>query len=122
MPLDYKIDPATQDLVKDGKGGYVKIKTAETSVQNQLLARYGECWHDPELGSKLYDLDAFKTDPATLVAEEARRALERLEAAGRIADIEVVAEQPRAGRVNVRTRFRDTSADQVVDTYVKPGG
>ncbi|MDQ3295067.1 MAG: hypothetical protein M3619_00595 [Myxococcota bacterium] len=121
MPWAWKRDPITGDLIPDGKGGYVKTNTAEVLVQNQLLAHYGKAWQDPELGSMLHDLERFKTSPEVLVPEEARRALARVEAAGRISNIETDAELRGAGRVDVATRFRDTSSNQIVDTYVTPG-
>lgn len=37
MPLDYKFDPVTGDLVRDGKGGHVLVATAET---DSLLAMF----------------------------------------------------------------------------------
>lgn len=122
MPFDRKFDPVTQDFVRDGRGGYERTATAETSVLNQLLAHRGECWHDPELGSDLHDLEALQADPAALAGASARTALERLERLGRITAIEVEASEPAVGRVRVDTKCRDTSTSQVVDTFVEPGG
>ena len=122
MPLDRKFDPVTQDFIRDGRGGFEKTATAETSVMNQLLAHRGECWHDPELGSDLHDLEALQPDPAVLAEQEARRALERLERSGRIANVEAVGTEPAPGRVDVQTKFRDTSTSQVVASHVKSGG
>lgn len=122
MPWDRQIDPVTGDLVRNDVGSWKTVTTAQTSVMNQLLAHRGECWHDPELGSRLHDLDAFIAAPETLAADEAARALARLEAAGRIAAIEVRAELQGPGRIAVATRFRDTSSSALVDTVVKSGG
>lgn len=122
MPRDFKHDPITGDLLRDGKGGFVYTTTAETSVRNQLLAHFGECWHDPELGSKLHDREALQANPAQLAKAEAERALGRLEDAGRITNVEVRAEES-PGRVTVATRFADASTNQLVEAFVqKPGG
>lgn len=121
MPYDRKFDPLTGDFVRDGKGGFVRIATAETSVMNQMLAKRGRCWHDSQLGSE--GLDAIDpTRPALDAAEKTRLALGRLEELGRIADLEVTASEPAPGRVRVDTKFRDTSTNQLVTTFVTPGG
>lgn len=122
MPFDRKFDPVKQDIIPDGKGGFQRTATAETSVQNQMLAREGECWQDPELGSLLHDLEGMQADPVGMAKLRARRPLERLERLGRITAIAVDAVEPAPGRVEVHTRFRDTSTNQVVDTFVKSGG
>lgn len=122
MPWAFARDPKTGDRIPDGRGGFVKTRTAENLVRNQLLAHLGECWQDPELGSRLHDLEAFQPDPAELGADEARRALERVVAAGRIADLEVEAEEARPGRLAIATRFRDTSSGQPVATKIPTGG
>jgi phage gp46-like protein len=121
MAFDRKFDPLTGDFVSDGKGGYERTQTAETSVMNQLLARAGECWQDPELGSELHDLAAIQHNPGPLAAQKARVSLERLERLGRIADIVIVGSEPAVGRVRLDTTFRDTSTNQLVRTFVTPG-
>lgn len=121
MPRDFKHNPITGDLIPDGKGGFVYTTTAETSVRNQLLAHYGDCWQDPELGSRLHDRVALQASPAQLARAEAERALERLEQAGRITGVEVRAEET-PGRVTVATRFADASTNQLVETFVKTPG
>lgn len=118
MPWSWKRDPITGDLIPDGGGGYVKTETAEVLVQNELLIHLDTNWAAPGRGSLLHDLDRFKANPVALIPEEARRALANVEAAGRIANIETAAEQPKPGRINVSTRFRDTSSNQLVDTFV----
>lgn len=122
MPRDFKHHPVTGDLMPDGRGGFLYTTTAETAVRNQLLAHYGECWQDPELGSVLHDRSALQANPAQLATAEAQRALSRLEDAGRISAVEVRAEES-PGRVTVATRFADTSSNQLVEAFVaKTGG
>ncbi len=116
MPLDYKFDPVTQDLVRDGKGGFVLVATAETALQEQVLHHYREWWGAPEQGSRLHDLRAFGRNKAKAAEDEVRRALHELEKAGRISNLEVVAEQPKQGRINVASKSRDTGTGQVITT------
>lgn len=122
MPWAFARDPITGDMIPDGNGGWKKTRTAENLVRNQLQARFGECWQDPALGSRLHDREAFRANPEGLVSSEAERTLERVADAGRIANIEVEAAYPRSGRVNVATRFVDTSSGQVVTLKVPVGG
>lgn len=121
MPWAFARDPRTGDRIPDGRGGFVKTRTAENLVRNQLLAHYRACWQDGELGSRLHKLETFQTDPAALGGDEARRALERVEAAGRIADLDVEAAES-VGRLLVATRFRDTSSGQPVASKLMAGG
>jgi hypothetical protein len=122
MPWSYARDPITGDYIKDGKGGFVKTFTAENLVRNQTKAHFAACWHDPDLGSRLYDLEPFKTSPGPLVEAELRRTLARVEATGRIANVTARAQQTRAGRVDAVTSFVDTSTGQLVTQKVPTGG
>lgn len=122
MARDFKFDPVTQDWIPDGKGSFVTTELADTTVMHQLLCRYRQWWGDPELGSRLFDLNSFQSNPAVLAAEEAKRCLNRLVASGRIANLEVEAEMQGPSRVVVATTFQDASTGQVVDTFAKIGG
>jgi len=117
---DYRFDPVTGDLVRDGKGGFVLVDTAETALQEQVLHHYRAWWGAPEQGSRLHDLRAFGRDKRKAAEAETRRALHELEKRGRISNLEVVAEQPTQGRINVATKSRDTSTGQIIRT--KTGG
>jgi phage gp46-like protein len=115
MPKDFKIDPATGDFVRDGKGGWMLVETAETAVQLQLATPYRSWWRDPEKGSQLGDIRLLVGGNKEQAAEaEAQRALRVLERAGRIANVQVIAEQPQPGRVAVQATFRDTSTGQQI--------
>lgn len=116
MAKDYKFDSATGDLVRDGKGGHVLVDTAETALQEQVLHHYNAWWGAPEQGSRLHNLRAFTGDKRKAAEDEARRALHVLEQAGRIANLEVTSEQPKAGRIVVATTSRDASTGQVLKT------
>lgn len=122
MPWAYAKDPITGDRIKNGKGGYVKTYTAENLVRNQLLAHLGACWHDDELGSLLHARERFRQNPAVLIKDEVKRALERVVNAGRIAQLEVDVKAGRSGRVDGTTRFMDTSAGQLVSSKIPVGG
>lgn len=122
MPYDRKFDPETQDMISDGRGGYKRTATAETSVMNQILAHRGKWWGDPELGTLEDGLRDIEGDPVRDGAQAIRRGLARLESAGRIANLEVRASQPAPGRVRIDTRFQDTSTSQVANVLVKSGG
>ena len=116
MPLDYQFDPVTGDLVRDGKGAHVLVDTAETALQEQVLHHYRAWWGAPEQGSRLHDLHALGRDALQAAKAEVQRALHALEQAGRISHLEVVAEQPRAGRVHVASRSRDTATGKPITT------
>lgn len=122
MPWAYERDPITGDRIPDGNGGWKKTRTAANLVRNQMLAHEGECWQDPNLGSRLHRRELFQRDPAPLVADELRRTLRRVEEAGRIANVQVTTTAPRAGRVDGATSFVDQSTGQTVDVKIPRGG
>jgi len=122
MAKDFAFDPVTHDLIRDGKGSWQMTSTAATMVQLQMMCHAGECWHDEQLGSFLHDLKRFQAKPELLLPDEAERALSVIVARGRIDSLEVTAKRQGPGRVDVATRFRDTSTGQLVSTFVKPGG
>lgn len=121
MPWAYKRDPITGDFIKDGRGGWVKTRTSENLVRNQLLAKYQRAWQDPELGSRLHDRERFQAAPAPLIEDEVRRSLGRVQEAGRIASLEVKASSPQAGRVSGSTRFVDVSTGSIVTSKIPVG-
>lgn len=116
MPLDYRFDPVTGDLVRDGKGAFVMVDTAETALQEQVLHHYLAWWGAPQQGSRLHDLRAFGRDKVKAAEDETRRALHELERRGRISNLKVVAEQPKQGRINVASTSRDTGTGQTITT------
>jgi len=123
MPFDRKFDPDTGDFISDGRGGYVRTATAETSVMNQVLAKRGAWWGDPDLGileDGLHELD--QTRPARDAEQAIKRGLGRLEEMGRIDSLEVKASEPAPGRIRVDTKFRDRSTTSIVRSRVQSGG
>ena len=122
MPYDRKFDPETQDFIPNGRGGYERTPNADTSVMNQVLARRGKFWGDPDLGTLENGLEDIEFDPARDGVQAFKRGLGRLEALGRIRNLEVTAAQPAPGKVRIDTRFQDTSTSQVVTARVKSGG
>ncbi len=120
MAKDFKFDPITKDLIKDGKGSYVLTEHADTVAQLQLQCHAGDCWQDETLGSYLHDLKRFQAKPEVLLPVEVRRSLNVLESRGRIGNIAVVAERRGPGRVDVASKFRDTSTGRTIT--LKSGG
>jgi phage gp46-like protein len=116
MPLDYRFDPTTGDLVRDGKGAFVLVDTAETALQEQVLHHYQEWWGAPEQGSRLHDLRVLGKDKVKAAIAETQRALGVLVKAGRISNLEVVAEQAKPGRINVASKSRDTRTGKSIAT------
>ena len=116
MPNDFKFDPATGDLISDGKGWFVTTPNADTMLQLQLECHYGECWHDETLGSRLFDLRFFQANPLVMLPDEVKRSLTVLQSRGRIDSIQVSATRVNAGRVDVSSKSRDTSTGQIVPT------
>jgi phage gp46-like protein len=122
MPYDLAFDPITQDEITEVNGSPKLTRNADTAVQLAMLVHYQESWHDPEMGSRFHNLSLFQADPVPLAEQEALRVLERLEDQGRIADVEVAAEEGSGGRLKVATRFRDTNTGQLVNTFIRSGG
>lgn len=110
---EIKIDPATNDLVRDGKGGYVYVEGAETAVLHQLSITLDGDWLAPEDGSLLHDLQYFTGDAPEKVQTELERALGVLEKRGRVSEVQVTASQQSGGRVVSTVTYRDTRTGRV---------
>lgn len=122
MAFDRKFDPITQDFVRDGKGGFVRTETAETSMFNMMVAKRGKWWGDPELGTLEDGLRELQGNPVPDSEQAFKRGLGRLEQMGRITDITVKATEDAPGRIFVQTDCRDTSTGLPVTARVKSGG
>lgn len=122
MAWDLKFDPVTRDLIDLPNGSPAITETAETMMMHQVLLHYGECWHDPAVGSKFHDLAAFQANPTLLAQAEAERCFGVLVSRGRITNLEIAVSAPSAGRVNIATRSRDANTGQVIDTIARSGG
>lgn len=117
MPKDYKFDPVTGDLVRDGKGGHVLVDTAETALQEQIVHHYQKWWGAPNQGSGVFDVRNFGGKDMQRAAQaEVQRALHVLEQAGRISNLEVTSEAPRLGRIVVASKSRDTGTGKTIST------
>lgn len=117
MPWDLAIDPVTKDFIRDGAGGWERTTTGDTAVRNQIEIRFGEWWGDAAIGSLLHDRGRFAADPGPdlLVGAEIRRAMQLLVTEQYLADLDVVAAETRAGRVDARTSYRLVDSGQRVD-------
>lgn len=118
MPWDLKLDPITLDFVRNTSGGWERTEHGDTAVINQLTCHWNAWWADPDVGSRIFDRDLFTSDPAVLIAEETRRALQLLVDEELIADLEVAAVEVRTGRVDVRTKYRLVATGQDVETFL----
>lgn len=114
MPKSFRINPLTGDFVRDGRGGWVLTDTAETAVQLQLVHHYRAWWGAPERGSRLHDPRVFTGNKLQAVKAEAERAMRVLEQAGRIANVEMVVEQPQQGRIVIEIKARDTATGKAI--------
>lgn len=114
MAWDFAFNAITGDFVADG-ASWAIVNDASTSVLHQLLCHYDRWWADPALGARLFHRDLFAAAPAAEVRAEVARALGVLVTEELIADLEVVAVEPRPGRVNVRTQYRVVATGQLVD-------
>jgi phage gp46-like protein len=121
MSTSFKFDPVSRDLIRNGRGWFTMTSNQDTTVMHQLLCHADECWHDPQLGSRLHDLKKLQVRPEVTAPSEARRSLDVLVSRGRISNVEVIAEIPRPGRINLATKFRDTKTGQIVPLKVSAG-
>ncbi len=118
MPWDLKLDPITLDFVRNASGGWETTEHGDTAVINQLTVHWERWWADPDVGSRLFDRELFTDDPAPLVEQETRRALQLLIDEELIDNLEVVAVEVKSGRVDVRTKYRLVATGQDVDTFL----
>lgn len=121
MAWDFKFDPKTHDTISDGKGSIERTEAADTMAMHQFAIHFATWWGGRGIGSTLHNLRAFGNRPEVSVPAEAKRALGVLEARGRISNIEVQAERPSSGRVNLATRFHDTRTGRIAKVPAKAG-
>lgn len=124
MPWDLAMHPITGDFVSDGHGGWLRVEDASTAVLHQLRCHHDRWWADSELGSRFFDRSLFAASPGPEAEAETLRAMGVLVSEDLIADLEVTANEARAGRVNVRTAYRVVASGQLVDAVlpILPGG
>ncbi len=113
---DLSFDPLTEDLIRDGSGGWVRTETGDTAVLNQLAVHFAEFWGDDGIGSLLHDRDRFAAAPGPATAAEVRRAMGLLVDEQFLSDVIVQAQETSAGRVDGRTTYRLVETGQLVET------
>jgi phage gp46-like protein len=121
MSKSFKFDPVTRDVIRNGNGWFTMTPNQDTTVMHQLSCHAGKCWHDPKLGSRLHDVKSFGNKPLEAATMRAQESLDVLVERGRISNVEIIAEIPRPGRVNVATKFRDTKTGQLVPLKLASG-
>lgn len=117
MPgLNRRIDPATGDYRRDGKGGHEMTGTIETGIYHQIRGKRGLWLGDVDAGSDLYLLPRRNLDRGTVVfAEDAiRRALQPFVDAGEAREVRVVSRPDARGRLTIdEVTVEDTQAGDV---------
>lgn len=124
MPWDLAMNPITGDFVSDGHGGWKRVEDASTAVLHQLRCHHDRWWADSGLGARFFDRAIFAAAPGPEVQAESLRAMGVLVSEDLIADLEITANEARAGRVNVRAAYRVVASGQLVDAVlpILPGG
>ena len=117
MPYERIIDPVTHDYVPNGKGGYLKTRTASTAVYHQILDELDRWWGDSEAGSKLYLLARENAGEANLrkAAEYMKAALDPFVKAGRIAELEINVKRDARNRFVLEGGYRDVQSGEQID-------
>lgn len=117
--MDTFIDPRSGDYT--GK----RISRLETAVYLRLMTPRGSWWADPELGSRLHELEREKDVPriALLAQQYAEQALRPLLDDGRARAVTVTAEQPHNGRCLLHIEVTDAVGEPYRYThFVRVGG
>jgi phage gp46-like protein len=83
---DRRLDPRTGDYVDDGRGNWEMTDTAATAILHQLRGHKAKWVLDPDVGSRLHELDRAKSTVKTpaVIEDMFRAALAPLVAEGRI--------------------------------------
>ena len=105
---EIKIDPTTNDLVRDGRGGFVYADGAETAILHAIRIHFGGDWYLPGDGSRLHDHQALLGADVDDVASELTRALTPLVTRLRISNVSVIP-QPSSvlGRFDLSIHYTD---------------
>ncbi|MGL5361518.1 MAG: hypothetical protein ACRDBH_01465 [Bosea sp. (in: a-proteobacteria)] len=114
MMRELKIDPETEDFVRDGAGGLVYDDGAGTAVLHALKIRFGADWLLPEDGSQLEEISRSSGPATERIQLDVERALGVLESRGRISHIKVTATQTTATRVDVIVEYRDARTGRAI--------
>jgi phage gp46-like protein len=115
MPWDLKFDPLTNNLVRDGAGGWERAEHRETAILNQFRCHLESWWADSAIGTRFHNRDLFAGDTAALVEAEARRAFQLLEDEGIVTNVRVQAREVKPGRVDVRTAYFLVDRGQLIE-------
>jgi len=104
------------DYVDDGAGGFVETNSAQPAIRHQLLDDFGEWIGDPDAGRDRRGVKgrANTTREAEIEADSIVIALEVLEDAGMIDDIEVEIERDPKGRFGFGINSRDTGSGETI--------
>lgn len=117
MPgLNRRLDPATGDYIRDGKGGHEKTGTIETGVYHQIRGKRSHWIGDIDAGSDLYLVPRRNLDRGALTFTEGAivRALQPFVDAGQATDVSVALHAEKGGRIVIDdASITDTQAGDV---------
>lgn len=117
---DALIDPVTRDYAvvagsprRDPAGGLAN------AVYLRLMTPLGSYWADPNVGSRLHELQRMKdlARASVLAKQYAGQALAPLIADGRARSIEVTVEQPHDGRLYLLIEVVDAAGERQTFTH-----
>ena len=117
--MDTYIDPRSGDYTGE------RISRLQNAVYLRLMTPRGSWWADPELGSRLHELEREKDLPriALLARQYAEQALRPLIDDGRARDVVVTAEQPHDGRCLLHVEVTDAAGEPYrYEHFVRVGG
>lgn len=116
MPgLNRRIDPATGDYIRDGRGGHETTPTIETGVYHQIRGKRRLWIGDPDAGSDLYLLPRRNLDRGAVVfADDAiRRAVQPFVDAGEATAVETALQAEKTGRLAGAASITDVQAGDI---------
>lgn len=104
------------DYIDDGAGGFLETPTAQPAIRHQLLDNIGEWIGDPDAGRDRRGLKGRNNTQADADAEadSVQIALEVLEDAGMIEDIEILVDRDPQGRYALGITTRDTGSGEAI--------
>jgi phage gp46-like protein len=117
---DRIIDPVTKDYVRDDNGNCETETDGRTSVYHQLTDEKDTWWGDPDAGSDLHKLARAKNGEVALAraADITRAALEPLEEAGVIDQVEVQVERDQANRLVIASQQRSVQSGETKSAII----